>query len=270
MGSLALAVELSRRQAVEDTEDKFRTEMLESLLSGDLPLDAINERAGKLGIDLTMSYVVINVQLADSSRVDIMTRKAANALGEKAKCYRHGEVLLIFHIVEPTATFDELRRLDKQVATKLSDYFGLKLTLGMGRVYSGNEGLRLSFQEAEQALILGKRLFGDGSVSFFGDLGIYRLLLSVSVEELQSYYRQSLGRLVDYDDQHGGELIHTLKTILKYPTVAETAQALHVHRNTLLYRIKRIQEITNLSLDDGETRLMLHLALKVSDVIRSS
>ena len=140
----------------------------------------------------------------------------------------------------------------------------------MGRFYPGIKGLGLSYQEAEQALVLGKRLFGDGSVSFFGDLGIYRLLLSLNTKELQSYYQQSLGRLVDYDGKHGGELVHTLETILKYPTAMETSQVLHVHRNTLNYRIQRIQEITNLALDDGDNRLMLHLALKVSEVIHSS
>jgi len=270
VGSMALAVELSRRQAVEDTEDKFQSEMLESLLNGELPLETINEKAGKLGLDPAVSYIVIAVQFTESSGIEMITRKAAVALGEKAVCYLHSDTLLVFHRIEPASTIDELRNLNRQVAKKLSGSFGAKLSTGMGRFYPGIKGLGLSYQEAEQALVLGKRLFGDGSVSFFGDLGIYRLLLSLNTKELQSYYQQSLGRLVDYDGKHGGELVHTLETILKYPTAMETSQVLHVHRNTLNYRIQRIQEITNLALDDGDNRLMLHLALKVSEVIHSS
>jgi len=113
-------------------------------------------------------------------------------------------------------------------------------------------------------------LFGEGSASFFGDLGIYRLLLSIGVNELKSFYQESVGHLEEYDQAHGGELVRTLEEILKYPTITEAAQALHIHRNTLLYRIERMQEITTLNLDDGESRLTFHLALKARDVIRRS
>lgn len=84
------------------------------------------------------------------------------------------------------------------------------------------------------------------------------------------FYQDSIGPLADYDQQREGELLHTLEAILRYPTLSETAKVLHVHRNTLLYRLQRIQEITNLNLEDGETRLALHLALKAGDVIRVS
>ena len=52
------------------------------------------------------------------------------------------------------------------------------------------------------------------------------------------------------------------KKCLNILPLPKPLRSFHVHRNTLLYRIQRIQEITNLNLDDGETRLMLHLALK--------
>jgi purine catabolism regulator len=142
-------------------------------------------------------------------------------------------------------------------------------SLGIGRAYTGPAGLRASFQEAERSLMVRKRLFGEGAASFFGDLGVYRLLLSVGTDELNSFYRDSIGRLADYDRHHEGELLHTLEAMLQYPALAETAKALHVHRNTLLYRLQRIQEIANLNLDDGETRLTLHLALRADKVIRA-
>jgi purine catabolism regulator len=117
---------------------------------------------------------------------------------------------------------------------------------------------------------VGRRLFGDGSVNLFGDLGVYRLLLAVDPGEIKSFYLESVGRLAEYDRKHRGELLHTLEVLLHYPTLSQTAQSLHIHRNTLLYRLQRIQELTNLNLEDGETRLTLHLALKARDVIRVS
>ena len=269
VGSLALAMELSRRQGVEDTETKFQTEMIESLFSGDLSPNAIIERASKLGLDRSLNYVVLALNTNGEPKTGSFTRRIGTLLGEEALCYHRGDTLVVLYQVKPDSTPDDLRKLNKEIARKIEGQIGTKVTMGMGRLYSGPEGLRNSLQEAEQALMMGRRLFSDGSASYFGDLGIYRLLLSLKIEELKSFYQESIGCLVEYDTEHHGELLHTLEEILRYPTVAETAKALHVHRNTLLYRIQRIQEITKLNLDDGETRLTLHLALNAADVIRA-
>ena len=75
---------------------------------------------------------------------------------------------------------------------------------------------------------------------------------------------------MEYDRQHGGKLMPTLEACLQYPTLAKTAQALHIHRNTLLYRLQRVQEVAGLDLEDGDTRLTLHLALRAGDILRVS
>src|ERR1039457_4875340 len=106
----------------------------------------------------------------------------------------------------------------------------------MGRPYTGPDGIRLSFQEAEQALNMGKRLFGDGSSTSFADLGIYRLLFTLKPgNEMKSFYNEYLGKLNEYEARRDGELAATLKAYLECGTAAETARSLHVHRNTLLY-----------------------------------
>lgn len=269
VGSLALAIEMSRIQAVEDTEEKFRTEMLESLLNGDLFSSAAADRADRLGLDLSKRYTVMIVQSYGLSGDGINPKRAQSALGKKALCFNRGSSLMIlFEVVKHS--IDDMRRLKKETAHRLSSYLGSDISLGMGRSYIASDGLGFSLKEAEQALMIGKELFGEGNASFFGDLGVYRLLLSAKTEDLKDFYKESVGQLEDYDRQHGGELVRTLEEILKHPTIVEAAAALHVHRNTLLYRIQRIQEITNMNLGDGETRLTFHLALKVRDVIHRS
>jgi|WetSurMetagenome_2_1015567.scaffolds.fasta_scaffold00853_11 PucR family transcriptional regulator, purine catabolism regulatory protein len=269
VGALALAVEMSRRQAVEDTEDKFQAEMLEFLLTGDLSSTAAAERAEKLGLDLARRYSVMKIETAGPAKTELSIKAVKAALGKKTLCFRRGgSLIIIFEVINHA--LNDMRYLKQETGQKLSRQLGVVISMGMGRSYIAAEGLKNSFQESEQAFMIGKRLFGEGSLSFFGDLGVYRLLLSIGIDELKSFYRESVGDLEEYDREHGGELSHTLGEILKYPTLAETAKALHVHRNTLLYRIQRIQEITNMNLDDGETRLTFHLALKAQDVIRRS
>jgi purine catabolism regulator len=59
----------------------------------------------------------------------------------------------------------------------------VQISLALGRRYPGLEGIARSYREAEQGLSLGRRLFGPGQVTFFGDLGIYRLLLGPKGKE---------------------------------------------------------------------------------------
>lgn len=269
VGALSLAIEISRQQAVEDIEDKFQVEMVESLLNGDLPASIINERAGRLGLDLSQNYAAIVTSITGPGlRGPVIARKAA-ALFKKALCHYRTDFLIIFYPVADDPSSADLRNIGREISRTLASHLGEGISLGVGRAYSGAAGLRTSFQEAERALAVGRKLFGEGSSSFFSDLGVYRLLFSISPDELKSFYDDSIGRLLEYERQREGELLQTLEAILKYPTLADTAKALHVHRNTLLYRIQRIQEIARVDLNDGETRLILHLALRAGEVLRA-
>jgi DNA-binding PucR family transcriptional regulator len=78
-----------------------------------------------------------------------------------------------------------------------------------------------------------------------------------------------LGRLLRYDGEKNTELVPTLDAFLRANNATEVAARLNLHRNTLLYRLRRIREITNLDLDDPETRLALHLALRIGDALRA-
>ncbi len=265
--ALALAVEMSRRQAVADTEDRFRAEMVESLLSGELSERAESERAERLGLDQKLSYVGIAVQVA-GQRPDALARRARRLFPE-ALCHPRGDTLVLLRPVAQDSP-SALRRVAREVAQRLAEDAGAPVSLGIGRSYAGLGGLRTSFQEAERALAMGRRLFGPGSVSFFGDLGVYRLLLSVHLQELEAFYQEHLGPLAEYDRKHGGELMRTLAARMETATLAETAEMLHIHRNTLLYRLQRISDIAHVDLDDGDVRLTLYLALKAAEVLRAA
>lgn len=270
LGAVALAVELSRRQAVEDTEEKFQNEIIETLLSGKLSPQSAVERAAGLGIDLTQPFTMISMAINGvQSKTNI--KKAVSFFGGKAVTFIRGSTLFAIYKLNPdSSAFKDLRKLNKEIAAGIADKLGERVSSGISRSYTGPEGLRISLQEAEQALQTGRQIFGEKSASFFGDLGIYRLLLSAGIEELKSYFRETIGKLADYDGQHGGELMQTLEAILQYSTLTGAAQVLHIHRNTLLYRIERIQEITGENLDNGDSRLRLHLALKTAEIIQAT
>ena len=70
--------------------------------------------------------------------------------------------------------------------------------------------------------------------------------------------------LAEYDQQNRGSLVKTVEAYFNHHgNISQTAESLFVHRNTLLYRMDRIQELTQLKLDQANMRLALHLALKL-------
>lgn len=271
VGTLALAVEMSRRQAVAETEARFEEDIIETLISVDFSPESVAEKANKFKLDLSSPFSALVVKQLGSSEIAAAAVQKVSQLLPQSLNYVRGENLFILYPARSAVTTAEWRLLGNRVVEELKKINGKIFSLGIGRPYSSPEGIRLSFQEAEQALAMGVRLFGTGSATNFSDLGIYRLLFSLKSErELKAFYDEYLGKLSTYESKRDGELEQTLKAYLKYNTIAETARYLHIHRNTLLYRLARIQEITGLGLDDGETRLALHLALLAAEVIRTA
>jgi purine catabolism regulator len=140
---------------------------------------------------------------------------------------------------------------------------------GVGRAAARIEDVPRVYREALQALAIARRLGGRHRVAYFGALGVYRLLAAVTpVEELASFYDDTLGALVAHDRKSGGELLRTLEAYLGTGgSLIETAQRLHAHRNTVLYRLDRISEVLGVDVRHPEQRLILHLALRAGHLL---
>jgi purine catabolism regulator len=138
------------------------------------------------------------------------------------------------------------------------------LSAGVGRACANLGDLPQAAAEARDALRIGRRVHGDGKLVSYADLGLYRLLhILRDSAELRTFYEQTLGPLADYDRRTGQNLIETLEVFFEcHGNLSQTAQRLHHHRNSLLYRVGRIQEISGLDLEDPEARLSLQVALK--------
>ena len=116
---------------------------------------------------------------------------------------------------------------------------------------------------------MGRSVLGAGRAVSFAHLGLHRLLFAMAQHpELLDFYRDSVGELVSYDERNGADLMSTLEAYFAaHGSPTDTAQRLGVHRNTVLYRLRRIEEIGRLRLDDPAARLNLHLCLRIREVL---
>ncbi len=135
--------------------------------------------------------------------------------------------------------------------------FGLGTTVG--RLDAVVTSYRQAFLAARAALLVPS----IGSVARWGELGPYELLLKLPVDDLLDAARvPALAALEEEDSHH--VLLDTLTEFFdRSGNIQRTADSLRIHRATLYQRLKRIEQITGCSLDNGDDRLTLHLGLKL-------
>lgn len=124
------------------------------------------------------------------------------------------------------------------------------------------------YREAGHAVDIGARIALDGPVVEYGELGIYRLLLQIGdVAQLRRFAEETLGPLIRYDAAHKVGLVRTLSVFLdQRESLKRAASRLHVHANTVAYRLQRIEQLTPLDLTDADDRLVAHVAVKILEV----
>ena len=121
-----------------------------------------------------------------------------------------------------------------------------------------------AIREAREAWRIGRRVHGAGHLTPYADLRLDRVLYALrDAPELRQFCDQSLGALIEYDRRTSQNLVATLEAFFAcHGNLSQTAVRLQLHRNSLLYRIGRIQEVGAIDLEDPETRLALQVALK--------
>ncbi|MDR1710480.1 MAG: helix-turn-helix domain-containing protein [Propionibacteriaceae bacterium] len=140
---------------------------------------------------------------------------------------------------------------------------GLRMQVGLGCAYPHLEGLRKSLSEAADAALIAQTDGGELTLRYYGDLGIQRLLARfITTAEFLDFAGILLRPVLE--SRHSGELLETLEAFLDCESsVTSTAEALDLHRNTVMRRVARLKELLGAELDDPDGRLALQLACRV-------
>ncbi|HEU0004082.1 MAG TPA: helix-turn-helix domain-containing protein [Ktedonobacteraceae bacterium] len=286
-----LALEFARERERSEVESRYQSEALMDVLQGNYAQsEEMMARARLLGYDMSSMQVPVIFELSPDE-----PDYAQSGLHPQWQRRLREELLRAW----PAAWISsEARRLiallpvtgdDKQTEAENEEAVLTHLeralaraqqgngAFGVSPAYSGGVGylartlsaIPQSYQQAQQALEIGRRLFGNGKLHSFAQLGIYRLLFHLHGHyELTTFYEETLGPLLDADTRGSIDPIGTLENFFRYNgNLSETARAMHLHRNSLLYRLGRIEELLGHSLEDPELRLSLQIALKIRHLL---
>lgn len=269
-GATVCALVLARERAVLQAEDRLRRDVVTDLLSGAFTSDsALLERAERLGFNLAVPHLPIALRVSTEAPAtaprshDLVSSlvRELGRLGVAAPIGVLGDTIGLAHPLdgaEPAVVAGRVHRLAAQVS-------GRVVSAGVGRAGIGPAAIAQGYREADRALVIARRLFAPGTLTFFQNLGVHRLLLALDGHpELGAFYEETLAAIDQYDRSNRSELLPTLEAFFAADnSLAETAARLHLHRNTVAYRLRRIEQISGHQLSDPETRLALHLGLRV-------
>jgi len=142
---------------------------------------------------------------------------------------------------------------------------GVTFSWGIGKSSDGVMKFHESYQKANAALEMGIEKKSVGFRHHFSDTKLKRLLLQVAKDPAVKHITlRTIKPLIDYEKDRDIDLIETFIAYDNHHgNVSQAARTLNLHRQSLLYRLRKIEDLTNLSLDHPDDVFLLNLSIKV-------
>ena len=271
-GAGAAALAWSREQAVGAVEEKMRAVFLDELLATEIAdEEAWIQRGHTLGFDLARPHTAWLIQVEGIQDWPNALRQYLAARQDPVLLSVRAEVALLFWPSDNPKSGREFKAVANGIVDHFtSSYRRAKLNIGIGRPASSVREWLRSLEQARESWRMGSS-WQASPVTYFGDLGLYQLLTGLGGSgEAGRFFRKTVEPLISHDLEHNAELVETLEAFFAcHGNLSQTAAALHIHRNTLTYRLQRISAITRMDLDDADSRFSLQLGLKLRPVLKN-
>lgn len=255
--ALVCALLLLFRRSVAEAEGRVRGELLDDLISraADDP-EGLKDRARRLGVDLTMPHVMIVARHGGQ-------RERAAFWASSQAAMHHGLAAGIGTEVVLLLPGDKAGPMAQRIAAELSASLGTPATAGAAELVGGPVKAADAHREAQrcaEALIaLGRA--GDGASA--SELGFVGLLIGEG-QDVSRFVEAALGPVLDYDARRGTALARTLAAYFgSGGSPSRTADAMHIHVNTVTQRLDRIGQLLGDGWQEPERALEVQLALRL-------
>ncbi len=285
-----IALEIMKQMTIFEVESRHKNEFMEELLSIDPSIrTGAVQRVGIFGLEENLKYIAVvmfveNIKnwynnMADNKEL-WYANKIIQAIEGELKTARHkalisskGDNITLLIGFSSTDEEQELKKKSIEMAERVFNIVerssnGASCFMGISRCTKNISELYKSNEEAKKALSFSK-IFQNNRVIHYDDLGIFRLLCMEHQEnEIKKFCHETVMPLLEYDKNKDGELVKTLRTYFECGgNLKQVCKKMYIHYNTILYRIQKIQQITNMDLSDSNSRLNLEISLKIMSMI---
>lgn len=264
-----IAVCQIRNLAVAYKERLDRNNFFQNLLLDNLLLVDIYNRAKKLHVEVAVPRAVFLVETAlekDGIVTELLKGMFSSQSGDYITAVDESNVILI-KALEQGGSHEELMGIADTIVAMTNAEAMLNVRVSFGTVVPELKDVSKSYKEAKMALDVGKIFYAEKNVAAYSTLGIGRLIYQLPINLCRIFIKEIFGDNVpdDLDEE-------TLNTINKFfennLNVSETSRQLFVHRNTLVYRIEKLQKSTGLDLRNFDDALTFKIALMVVNYMK--
>ena len=245
-------------------EKQDRNSFIQNVLMDNMLLVDIYNRAKKLHIEVSAKRVVYVIETKNEKDINALetvrslftgrVKDFITAVDEKN--------IIVVREVKPGETQDDLEKTAQVMVDMLNTEAMSQVHVAYGTVVNELKEVSRSYKEAKMALDVGKIFFSNKNVVAYSKLGIGRLIYQLPIPLCRMFIKEIFdGKSPDeFDDE-------TLTTINKFfensLNVSETSRQLYIHRNTLVYRLDKLQKSTGLDLRVFEDAITFKIALMV-------
>ena len=237
---------------------------IKNLLLDNLLLVDIYNRAKKLHIETNVKRVVFLIETKNEKDANALetvrslfsakTKDFITAVDEKN--------IILVREVKPGETYGDLEKTANTILDMLNTEAMSKVHIAFGTIVNEIKDVSRSYKEAKMALDVGKIFYSGKNVVAYSNLGIGRLIYQLPLPLCRMFIKEIFdGKNPDEFDEE------TLTTINKFfensLNVSETSRQLYIHRNTLVYRLDKLQKSTGLDLRVFEDAITFKIALMV-------
>ena len=246
-----------------------RNNFFQNLLLDNLLLVDIYNRAQKLHIEVECPRIIYLIETKiekDNSAMEMLKSLFSSQNGDYITAVDEKNIILI-KALEREDDLDTIEKTADMIVDMMNSEAMMNVRVAYGTVVSELREVSKSYKEATMAMDVGKIFYAEKCVISYAKLGIGRLIYQLPVNLCKIFIEEIFGDNVPYDMDE-----ETLTTINKFfennLNVSETSRQLFIHRNTLVYRIEKLQKSTGLDLRVFEDAITFKIALMVAKYMK--
>ena len=246
-----------------------KIDFLQGLMTGGIPAYDIAERANRLHINPEDKRVLF---LLESRHIDeTVTEILKNMFPSQTKAYLvpvSEDTLALLRPVKAGEKAADSRRIARTIVDTLNTEALAQVQLSYSFIFGSLTDLPEAFRETSLALKVGKLFYSEQTVFPYNELGIGRLIYQLPVSLCENFLKEIFDSDVPeaFDEETLGTINRFFQNNLN---IAETSRQLHMHRNTLIYRLEQIQKRTGLDVRLFEDAMTFKIAIMVLNYLQS-
>ena len=246
-----------------------KADFLKSLMTEGIPSYDVGDRAARLHIDPEEKRVLFLLEARTID--DTLTEILKNLFPSRSKTYlvpMSENRIAVLRPLKAGETTDSMRQIARTIVDTLNMEALTHVQLSYSSVIDTLADLSSALRETSLALQVGKLFYSEQTVFPYNELGIGRLIYQLPVSICERFLEEIFGKEIPeaFDDETTATINRFFQNNLN---IAETSRQLHMHRNTLIYRLEQIQKRTGLDLRTFEDAMTFKIATMVINYLHT-